>query len=61
MIKPIYEFKNKDLKFIADVIFNSLNNIDNNIIALNLFKKNVLSIRGNPAEYYKSLIYFSGY
>jgi len=61
MIKPNYEFKNKDLKFIADVIFNSLNNIDNNIIALNLFKKNVLSIRGNPAEYYKSLIYFSGY
>jgi hypothetical protein len=61
MIKPNYEFKNKDLKFIADVIFNSLNIIDNNIIALNLFKKNVLSIRGNPAEYYKSLIYFSGY
>lgn len=61
MIKPNYEFKNKDLKFIADVIFNSLNNIDNNIIALNLFKKNVLSKRGNPAEYYKSLIYFSGY
>ena len=61
MIKPNYEFKNKDLKFIADVIFNSLNNIDNNIIALNLFKKNVLSKRGNPAEYYKSLIYFFGY
>lgn len=61
MIKPNYEFKNKDLKFIADVIFNSLNNIDNNIIALNLFKKNVLSKRDNPAEYYKSLIYFSGY
>ena len=61
MIKPNYEFKNKDLKFIADVIFNSLDNIDNNIIALNLFKKNVLSKRNNPAEYYKSLIYFSNY
>ena len=61
MIKPNYEFKNKDLKFIADVIFNSLNNIDNNIIALNLFKKNVLSKRDNPTEYYKSLIYFSNY
>ena len=61
MIKPNYEFKNKDLKFIADVIFNSLNNIDNNIIALNLFKKNVLSKRNNPTEYYKSLIYFSNY
>lgn len=61
MVKPNYNFKNKDLKFIADVIFNSLNNIDNNIIALNLFKKNVLSKRDNPAEYYKSLIYFSNY
>jgi hypothetical protein len=61
MIKPNYEFKNKDLKFIADVILNSLDNIDNNIIALNLFKKNVLSKRDNPTEYYKSLIYFSNY
>ena len=61
MKRPNYDFKNKDLKFIADVIFNTLDNIDNNVIALNLFKKNVLSKRGNPAEYYKSLIYFSGY
>ena len=61
MIKPNYDFKNKDLKFISDVIFNTLNNIDNNVIALNLFKKNVLSKRNNPTEYYKSLIYFSNY
>jgi single-stranded DNA-specific DHH superfamily exonuclease len=61
MVKPNYNFKNKDLKFIADVIFNTLNNIDNNVIALNLFKKNVLSKRGNSIEYYKSLIYFSNY
>lgn len=61
MIKPNYEFKNKDLKFIADIIFNTLDNIDNNVIALNSFKKNVLSKRNNPAEYYKSLIYFSNY
>ena len=43
-------------KFIADVIFNTLNNINDNVIALNSFKKNVLSKRNNPAEYYKSLI-----
>lgn len=61
MVKPNYNFKNKDLKFIADIIFNTLNNIDNNVIALNLFKKNVLSKRGNSIEYYKSLIYFSNY
>ncbi len=61
MKKPNYDFKNKDLKFIADVIFNTLDNIDNNVIALNLFKKNVLSKRGNSIEYYKSLIYFSNY
>lgn len=61
MVKPNYNFKNKDFKFIADVIFNTLNNIDNNVIALNLFKKNVLSKRGNSIEYYKSLIYFSNY
>lgn len=61
MKKPNYDFKNKDLKFIADVIFNTLDNIDNNVIALSLFKKNVLSKRDNPAEYFKSLIYFSGY
>lgn len=61
MIKPNYDFKNKDLKFISDVIFNTLNNINNNVIALNLFKKNVLSKRNNPTEYYKSLIYFSNY
>lgn len=61
MVKPNYNFKNKDLKFIADVIFNTLDNIDNNVIALNLFKKNVLSKRGNSIEYYKSLIYFSNY
>ena len=41
MKRPNYDFKNKDLKFIADVIFNTLNNIDNNVIALSLFKKNV--------------------
>ena len=61
MIKPNYDFKNKDLKFISDVIFNTLNNINNNLIALNLFKKNVLSKRNNPTEYYKSLIYVSNY
>lgn len=61
MIRPNYDFKNKDLKFIADVIYNTLNNIDNNVIALSLFKKNVLSKRDNPTEYYKSLIYYSGY
>lgn len=61
MVKQNYNFKNKDLKFIADIIFNTLNNIDNNVIALNLFKKNVLSKRGNSIEYYKSLIYFSNY
>ena len=61
MKKPNYDFKNNDLKFIADVIFNTLDNIDNNVIALSLFKKNVLSKRDNPAEYFKSLIYFSGY
>ena len=61
MKKPNYDFKNKDLKFIADVIFNTLDNIDNNVIALSLFKKNVLSKRDNPTEYFKSLIYFSGY
>ena len=61
MKRPNYDFKNKDLKFIADVIYNTLNNIDNNVIALSLFKKNVLSKRDNPTEYYKSLIYYSGY
>lgn len=61
MKRPNYDFKNKDLKFIADVIFNTLDNIDNNVIALSLFKKNVLSKRDNPAEYFKSLIYFSNY
>lgn len=61
MKRPNYDFKNKDLKFIADVIFNTLDNIDNNVIALNLFKKNVLSKRDYPTEYFKSLIYFSGY
>lgn len=61
MIKPNYDFKNKNLKFISDVIFNTLNNINNNVIALNLFKKNVLSKRNSPTEYYKSLIYFSNY
>ena len=34
MKRPNYDFKNKDLKFIADVIFNTLDNIDNNVIAL---------------------------
>ena len=61
MTKPNYDFNNKDFKFIAEVIFNTLDNIDNNVIALNLFKKNVLSKRDNPTEYYKSLIHFSNY
>lgn len=61
MIEQSYKFKNKHLKFISDVIFNTLNNIDNNVILLNKFKKDVLSKRDNRTEYYKSLIYFSNY
>lgn len=61
MIEQGYKFKNKHLKFISDVIFNTLNNIDNNVILLNKFKKDVLSKRDNRTEYYKSLIYFSNY
>ena len=52
--------KHPEFNIICDIIFAVLYNIDKNrVVSLNQFKKEVLSKRDNPFEYYKALIKFA--
>lgn len=52
--------KHPEYNIICDIIFATIYNIEKNgVISLNKFKRDVLSKRDNPKEYYKALINFS--
>ena len=49
-----------EFNIICDIIFATLYNIEKNRVeSINQFKKEVLSKRDNPIEYYKALIDFA--
>ena len=52
--------KHPEFNIICDIIFAALYNIEKNrAVSVNQFKKEVLSKRDNPLEYYKALIKFA--
>lgn len=53
-------FSNFTFELISQIIFATLNNIERNrSVSINQFKKDVLSKRENPREYFKALIKFA--